>query len=104
MIPTHHLRIGVLLTCLAIGTTPALARSARDAPVPSHGKLGQDLFLAINRGDLPSVKSLLSRGADPNARNGLEMTPLMLASASGQVPVIEALLGAGAKLDGACIF
>src|SRR6266498_2675394 len=99
MNPIRTFRIQVLFVCLALWATPALARSSTQAPVPSRGKLGQDLFLAINRGDLAGVKSLLKRGADPNARNGLEFTPLYLAAASGQTEVAEALLQAGAKLE-----
>jgi ankyrin repeat protein len=104
-----------LMRCLSVGTfllplvlaltaSPVLARSSTEPPAPPRGKLGQDLFLAINRGDLPGVRSLLKRGADPNARNGLEFTPLFLAAASGQVPVMEALLKAGAKLDAGSVY
>lgn len=99
MSPTCRLKLPLLFIGLALWATPALARSSRDAPVPSRGKLSQDLFLAIGRRDVTGVQSLLARGADPNARNGLEMTPLILAAASGEVPVVEALLRAGAKLD-----
>ena len=37
------------------------------------------LFDAINRGDVLSARDAISRGADPNARNVLGMTPLELA-------------------------
>jgi ankyrin repeat protein len=78
---------------------PATSRSSTDPPVPAQGKLGQDLFLTVGRGDLAGVRSLLKRGADPNARNGLQFTPLYIASATGQIEVMEALLHAGAKLE-----
>jgi ankyrin repeat protein len=55
--------------------------------------------MAINRGDHAGVQALLKRGADPNARNALEFTPLVFAAATGQVPVVEMLLHAGAKLN-----
>lgn len=77
------------------------ARKTTDPPVPSRGKLGQDLFLAVDHRDLASVQSLLKRGADPDARNGLEFTPLYIAAASHQTEVMEALLRAGAKVDAA---
>jgi ankyrin repeat protein len=98
------IRSCVLLMCAAVWATPALARSSRDAPVPAEGKLCQELFMAIGPGDLAGVQSLLARGADPNARNGLQMTPMLIAAASGQVPVVEALLRAGAKLDEPTIY
>lgn len=55
--------------------------------------------MAVGHGDLEGVKSLLKRGADPNARNGLLFTPLYMASATAQVPAMEALIAAGAKVD-----
>src|SRR5947209_4140955 len=89
----------VLFVSLTFGATFALARSSRDAPVQPQGQLGQELFMAVGPGDLAGVQSLLAHGADPNARNGLQMTPLLIAASSGQVPVVEALLHGGAKLD-----
>lgn len=75
------------------------SRKTTDPPVPSQGRLGQELFLAIDHRDLSGVQSLIKRGADPNARNGLEFTPLYIAAASHQLEVMEALLSAGAKPD-----
>src|SRR5437016_9407840 len=93
------LRSPLLLLLLVVTAAPALARSSTEAPVPSRGKLGQDLFLAVAHRDLAGVKALLKRGADPNARNGLEFAPLYIAAASGQPEVMAALLQAGAKLQ-----
>lgn len=92
-------RLCLLFVCLALGALPVFARSSRDAPVPPQGRLCQDLFRAIDRGDLPRVRAVLARGADPNARNSLQLAPLCLAAASGQERVAEALLRAGAKLE-----
>jgi len=78
---------------------PPTSRTTTDPPIPSQGKLGQDLFLAIDHRDLAAVKSLLKGGADPNSRNGLMFTPLYIASASHQPEVMEALIAAGAKVD-----
>ena len=74
-------------------------RRTTDPPIAARGKLGQDLFMAVGRRDLDSVKSLLKQGADANARNGLEFTPLYIASASYQPDAMKALLDAGAKAD-----
>ena len=75
------------------------ARKSTDPPVPSRGKLGQDLFLAIDHRDLSAVQSLIKQGADPDSRNGLEFTPLYIAAASFQPAAMQALLQAGAKPD-----
>src|SRR5262249_2560448 len=98
---TRSFRFHVLLVCFALWATPAFgARSSRDPFTgPGQGKLSPDLFLAVNRGDLAGVRSLLARGADPNARDGFQITPLDFAAANGQVPMVEALLHAGAELN-----
>src|SRR5690348_10073330 len=106
MSPTRTLGIRLLLVCFVLWATPALAaRSSRDGfSGPGQGKLGPDVYLAILQGDLPGLKSLLSKGADPDARNSLEMTPLVIAAATGQVPMVETLLGAGATLNATTVY
>jgi ankyrin repeat protein len=97
-----------LAGCLAIASAaswPMLVhgfqqgRKSTDPPTMSKGKLGQDLFLAIDHRDLAGVQALLKNGADPDSRNGLELTPLDIAAASHQLDVMKALLAAGAKAD-----
>jgi ankyrin repeat protein len=92
-------RHGALFLSLVTLATSALARSSTEALGRAEGKLGQDLFIAVNQGDQAGVKALLKRGADPNAQNALALTPLFFAAAAGQVPMVEILLQAGAKLD-----
>jgi ankyrin repeat protein len=79
--------------------TAQSTRKSTDPPVAAKGKLGQDLFLAIDHRDVKGVQSLIKKGADPNARNGLELTPLHIASASWQMDVMQTLLLAGAQPD-----
>lgn len=74
-------------------------RKSTDPPVAARGKMGQDLFLAIDHHDLAGVEGLIKKGADPNSRNGLEFTPLCIAAASHQDDVMKALLHAGAEPD-----
>lgn len=74
-------------------------RSSRGDFVSARGALGEELFISVARGNLEAVQVLLKKGADPNARNTLDMTPLFIAAGSGQIQVIEALLGAGAQVD-----
>lgn len=71
-------------------------RRSTDPPVAAKGKLGQDLFLAIDHRDSAAVDALLRQGADPNAKNGLEFTPMDIAAASHQTDVMRKLLDAGA--------
>ena len=97
--------IGVFLLAAAgmsaaVSSMAGFAQSTRrstDPPLPPRGKLGQELFLALDHRDLSQVKALLEKGADPNARNGLEFTPLYVAAASHQTDVMEVLLQAGAS-------
>ena len=72
-------------------------RTSNDAPVPARGKLGQDLFIALDHHDLAVVKNLLKNGADPNSRNGLEFSPIYIAAASHQLDAMKALVDAGAN-------
>lgn len=61
-------------------------RSAADMP-PTEA-----LFDAINRGDLPTAKDSLNRGADLNATNVLGLTPLDLAIDLGRNEISFLLL------------
>lgn len=74
-------------------------RLSTEPPMAPTGKLGQDLFLAVDHGDLTRLKALLKQGADPNSRNGLEFTPVFIAGAAHQLPAMQALLDAGANIN-----
>lgn len=89
----------VFFSLALVGTVPVLARDSTQGPGASRGKLCNELFMAVTHGDLPGVRALLKQGADPNSRNGLDFMPLYLASASGQLDVMDALVKAGAKVD-----
>lgn len=65
----------------------------------SHGKLCQDLFFAIDRGDTKGLADLLKQGADPNSRNGLGFAPIYMAAATHQSDAVDVLLKGGAKPD-----
>jgi len=51
-----------------------------------------ELMIAAVTGDHASVKSLLDRGADANAKNKFGSTALMGAAAAGHMPIVQALL------------
>jgi ankyrin repeat protein len=88
--------VAAVSSMAGFGQAPPASRRSTDPPLPARGKLGQELFLAIDHRDLSQVQALLAKGADPNARNGLEFTPIYIAAASHQTDVMQALLKAGA--------
>lgn len=55
------------------------------------------LHIVVKRGDETYLRYLLSRGADPNLRNGRGDTPLLLAVQYGQIGMIEVLTKARAN-------
>ena len=56
------------------------------------------LHEAAKRNDIALVKSLLDSGADVNARNGNEETPLHIAASFGHREFVEILLASGADV------
>jgi ankyrin repeat protein len=89
----------VLSLCLALTVVGPASRAHAAPPPPAAEKLRPDLFLAIGRQDADAVKALLAQGADPNARNTIQMTALMIAAKTGSVEVVNALLAAGAEVN-----
>ena len=55
------------------------------------------LHLVVKRGDDTYLRFLLSRGADPNLRDGRGNTPLLLAVQFGQTGMIDTLVAARAN-------
>ena len=64
----------------------------------SLGAREDDLFDAVNAGDVARVQFLLARGADVN-QHGLSGTPLHLAVSTGHVGIAVMLIDAGADLE-----
>ncbi|MBI3552747.1 MAG: ankyrin repeat domain-containing protein [Elusimicrobia bacterium] len=64
------------------------------------------LMDAAKRGDAREVRSLLDRGADPNAEKNIlvhgQMTPLLLAALHGRLDAASALLDGGADVNQRC--
>jgi ankyrin repeat protein len=61
--------------------------------------MDQDLILASREGDIAKVKTLIDRGADPNAVDREGWTPYLAASAEGNWTVMKLLQDLGAKTD-----
>ncbi len=57
------------------------------------------LFAAIQAGDVNAVKSQLQAGAECNALNEADLTPLMLAANLGHQDIVEALVLHGADVN-----
>lgn len=55
--------------------------------------------MAVKKGDVTAVLSLLSQGADVNARDRFAQTALMLASHAGHREVVATLMEHGADLN-----
>lgn len=54
---------------------------------------------AIKRGDVPTVRELLARGVDIDARDRYGQTALMLAAHAGHRLVVETLIAHGADVN-----
>jgi hypothetical protein len=76
----------------------ALPGSRTDAAVapmdrpPSDMKPNEALFDAINRGDVVAARDAIGRGADPDSRNILDLTPIDLAVDLGRNDITFLLL------------
>ncbi|SDT12174.1 hypothetical protein SAMN04488570_3585 [Nocardioides scoriae] len=57
------------------------------------------LMLAAYHGHAATVAALLARGADPDARNHRDQSPVAGALFKGEDDVVRLLVGAGADLD-----
>jgi len=97
----NHCKITYLLTLLL---TIAILASGNAADATGKASLNTALFNAIDNNDLRAVQTLLARGADVQARDEYQMTPLMAAlnnCDSSHVPfkIIEALLAKKADVN-----
>src|SRR5204863_3935231 len=95
-------RVAVL--ALALLTWVTAMGPGQAAPAAGKGMLGAALLGAASRGDTAAVKGLLARGADPNARNFLKITPLMTGAMLGDQEIVQALLAAGGELEAPSLY
>lgn len=65
----------------------------------SRSRSTQELLLAATRGDTDTVRALLDRGVDVNARDQHGKTALFWASMSGSLDVVNLLLERGADVN-----
>jgi len=81
---------------------------ARPSPVGGHTESivtstgATALLLGAQRGNLPVMKLLLEKGADPNTRGGMKLygaTPLYMATQGGHEASVRLLLSYGSSVD-----
>jgi uncharacterized protein len=77
-----------IVVALGVLSVSRLSAADPDGTTPLHWAVHQDR--------LDTVKTLISSGANVNAKNRYGVTPLLLAAQNGSVSVTEALLKAGA--------
>jgi ankyrin repeat protein len=65
-------------------------------PIFALAETGPELFAAAAGGQVERVETLLAQGADVNAKNAAERTPLMVAAGAGNTRIVRKLLGFGA--------
>lgn len=79
----------------------AMSTAARGAPAPVDQDAQTPLGAAAAAGDEVRVKELIRDGADVNSGYGYKYsdTPLLQAAANGHLAVVQALVGAGARVE-----
>jgi len=82
------------------GRTDAIRELVREGADPNLRDDGPNrwppLLHAVHKGQLASVRSLVTAGADVNGDNPRGLTPLMLACAQGEAEIVDELLADGA--------
>jgi formylglycine-generating enzyme required for sulfatase activity len=79
------------------------ATDSKQRAVRSWDAMGQDrqeFLRAVQLGDAAAVRERLVQGTDPDAAVE-QITPLTIAAADGHVAIVDMLLDAGAKIEGA---
>ncbi len=69
-----------------------------------HRQLNKRLLRAVEKGRVEFVVKLVKAGADVDARDHLEATPLMLAAYRGETEMAKALIANGAHVNARDIF
>ena len=93
MKPKDLLCLNVLLIFLLVGCEKKLTKSDESA------KVVKSLHQAVADGDVERVKLLISKGADVNAKDEEEQTPLHHATRAANTEVVQLLVEAGADVN-----
>lgn len=97
------LRAAALLSAILLFAATALAQQTPppppQPPTTASNPLNEQLWEATRKGDAATVRSLIAKGADVNARWRYNQTPLFKASERGHTEVVKILLEAGADVS-----
>ena len=88
--------LGVSVFSVAVATPRFVDRQPIHVQQDEHAGF-TPLMLAVERGQISVVRSLLKQGADVNAKHPAGFTALMLAAQKGNLAIVKDLLSAGAN-------
>lgn len=83
--------IGLLILSATVAVLPLLAQQS--------GASGPEMLAAAQRGDLPTLQSLVAGGASIDPRDDARQTPLLLAVQGNHTKAAAWLIGAGADIN-----
>src|SRR5687767_7871431 len=95
--PSHLHRLGHWLVVAAVVCLPACG--GEEEPRVGPPRDDQALIAAAAKGDAATVKDLLDRGADVEARGAIGQTALVAAAFENQIDVARLLIDAGADVN-----
>lgn len=88
-----------LLTEAPEAAAPYASKLAPQPAVAAEASVDPTLHIAAQDNQIEIIKRLLKNGANPNARNELDQTPLLLAALNGHEEAAKLLLANGAEVN-----
>ena len=59
--------------------------------------MNQEMMTAVNQDDMEAIGCLVFKGADVNGKDGIGDTPLIFASANGNLEIVKYLVAKGSS-------
>ncbi len=87
------------LTLLSLVLPLTLIAAGFKSQPEKVNELNKSLLQAAAKGDIAQVKSLLSKGADVNAKDKFGWTALHIATAQGSQDVVKLLIAGGGDIN-----